>query len=45
MNASAADNVDTFAAVALTVSDPPTQTEVQAVVTKLNDLIATLKRV
>jgi hypothetical protein len=45
MNASTANNMDTFTALSLTVSDPPTQTEMQTVVNKLNDLIAALKRV
>ena len=38
-------NVNTIAPLSLTVSNPPTQTEMQAVVDKLNDLIAALKRV
>ena len=45
MNASTPNNVETFTALSLTVSDPPTQTEMQAVVDKLNALINALQRV
>ena len=34
-----ANNVEGLADLSLTVSNPPTQTEVQAIVTKLNELI------
>ena len=40
----AASNISTFEDLAgFTVSDPPTQTEVQIVVNKLNELIGALK--
>ena len=38
-----ANNVDTFTPLTLTVSNPPTQAQVQAVVNKLNDLILALQ--
>jgi hypothetical protein len=44
INDSSAANVNGLAALALTVSSPPTQAQVQAVVAKLNELIAALKR-
>jgi hypothetical protein len=44
ITAQAAGNCNTVAALNLTVSNPPTQAQVQAIVTKLNELIAKLKR-
>ena len=38
-----ANNVDTFGPLTLTISNPPTQAQVQAVVAKLNDLILALQ--
>ena len=36
-------NVDAFTMLSLTISNPPTQAEVQAIVTKLNALIGALQ--
>jgi len=43
--ANSAANVNALSELSLTISHPPTQAEVQAVVTKLNELIGALKRV
>jgi hypothetical protein len=40
----AAGNCDGVAALALTVSNPPTQAQVQAIVDKFNELLAALQR-
>lgn len=44
LTAQTPNNVDGVDALALTVSDPPTQAEMQAVVDRLNDLITGLHR-
>jgi len=44
MFADTAGNVSTIAALNLTVSNPPTQAEMQALADKLDELIALLKR-
>ena len=44
LTAQTPSNVDGVEALALTVSDPPTQAEMQAVVDRLNDLITGLHR-
>lgn len=36
--------VDSVAALALTVSNPPTQAQVQAVVNKINEMLSWMKR-
>ncbi len=41
---SALDNVDGIQPLTLTISNPPTQAQVQAILTKLNDLINALHR-
>jgi len=41
----AAGNVSSVPDLSLTISNPPTQAQVQAIVDKLNDLMAALKRV
>ena len=43
IRAQAARNVDAFTPLTLTISNPPTQAQVQAVVTKLNELITALQ--
>jgi hypothetical protein len=40
----AAGNVSTLTNLSLTISNPPTQAQVQAIVTKLNELITALQR-
>ncbi len=42
--AACAQNPATVTNLSLTVSDPPTQSELQAVVDKLNELITALRR-
>src|SRR5690349_4868170 len=39
----AANNIDGFEPLSLTISNPPTQGQVQAIVTALNDLITALQ--
>jgi len=43
--ATTANNPGSIATLDMTVSDPPTQSEMQAVVDKLNELINALRRV
>jgi hypothetical protein len=44
VTASCAGPVDSVTPLALTVSNPPTQAQLQAVVNKLNELLSWLKR-
>ena len=43
MNESTAVNIDALPAASLTVSNPPTQAEVQAIIARLNQLIGALQ--
>jgi hypothetical protein len=44
IRADASANTNTIALLGLTVSDPPTQAEVQALANKLDELILALRR-
>jgi hypothetical protein len=43
VNSNTAVNVDTFTPLSLTISNPPTQGQIQAIVDKLNQLIGALQ--